>query len=120
MSADHKCPMCWRPVLVDAPAILEQGDRIHVECHLGLMDAGSAVARLLRERRGQPLCGACIAATLGLTLAEAQTASARLRSLRGFDARFETCLTCRARRRVLRAVRGQYVQERMSDSTLRE
>jgi hypothetical protein len=112
--------MCWRPVAAGAPAILEHGDSIHVSCHLGLMDAGSAVARLLRERRGQPVCTACIATTLGLTLAEAQTASGRLRSLRGFDARFETCVTCGARRHALRAVRGQYVQERMSDRTLRE
>ena len=120
MSADHTCPMCWRPVLVGAPAIFEQGDSIHVECHLGLMDAGSAVARLLRERRGQAVCAACIAGALGLTFAEAQSASARLRSLRGFDARFETCLTCGSRRHAIRAVRGQYVQERMSDRTLRE
>jgi hypothetical protein len=107
MSADDRtCPMCCRPVAAGAPAVFEHGDIIHLDCHLGLMDAGSAVARLLRGRPGQPLCAACIAGALGLTFGEAQAGSARLRPLRGFATRFEACLGCGHRRQVVRALRS--------------
>ena len=107
MSADaHTCPMCRRPVVAGTPAIVERGETIHPDCHLGLIDAGAAVARLLRERPGQPLCAPCIATALGLTLAEAQAGCARLRPLRGFATRFDTCLGCGKRRQVVRALRG--------------
>ena len=107
MSPDaHTCPMCRRPVAAGTPAIVEHGDTLHPGCHLGLMDAGAAVARLLRERPGRPLCTLCIAAALGLTVAEAQAGSARLRPLRGFVTRFEACLGCGKRRQVVRALRG--------------
>ncbi len=79
---------------------------IHLDCHLGLTDAGAAIARLLRERPGQPLCAACIASGLELTLEEAQAGTARLRPLGGFDVRFAVCVGCGSRRRVVHAVRG--------------
>jgi hypothetical protein len=98
--------MCRRPVAAGTPVIVEHGETIHPDCHLGLMDAGAAVARLLRERPGEPLCAPCIATALGLTFTEAQAGSARLRPLRGFVTRFETCLGCGKRRQVVRALRG--------------
>ena len=98
--------MCCQPVAAGAPAVFEHGDTIHLDCHLGLMDAGAAVARLLRARPGQPLCATCIAGALGLTFGEAQAGSARLRPLRGFTTRFDACLGCGNRRQVVRALRG--------------
>ena len=82
-ATDPICPMCCLPVAPGAAALFEHGDVIHLDCHLGLMDPGAAVARLLRERSGQALCATCIAGALGLTSAEAQGGSARLRALRG-------------------------------------
>jgi hypothetical protein len=98
--------MCRRPVVAGTPALVEHGDVIHLDCHLGLMDAGSAVAALLRERPGQRLCVTCIAGALGITFGEAQAGSARLRPLKGFEIRFEVCLGCGGRRQVVRAVRA--------------
>jgi len=100
------CPLCCRPVTLDAASIADRGDVMHLACHLALTDAGAAVARLLRMRPGQPLCVTCIATALGLTPAEAQAGSARLRPLRGFEMRFEECVGCGARRQVVRALRG--------------
>jgi hypothetical protein len=98
--------MCGLPVAASSTATFEHGALIHLDCHLGLMDAGAAVARLLRQRPGQPLCSTCIATALGITLGEAQTGSARLRSLRGFEVRFEVCVGCDTRRQIVRALRG--------------
>jgi hypothetical protein len=99
------CPICCQPVVPGTAALFELGEAIHVRCHLGLMDAGAAVARLLRERPGQPLCSACIARALELTIGEAQAGSARLRALQGFELRFEMCVGCGSRRQIVRALR---------------
>lgn len=100
------CPMCRQPVVPGSAALFERGEAIHVSCHLGLMDPGAAVARLLRERPGHPLCSGCIAHALGLTVSEAQAGSARLRALRGFELRFDMCVGCRSRRQIVRALRA--------------
>ena len=100
------CPMCGKAVGAGAPALVEQGETIHLGCHLGLMDAGAAIAGLLREHPGQPLCVACIAGALGITSGEAHAGSARLRSLKGFQTRLAVCLGCGGRRQVLRALRS--------------
>jgi hypothetical protein len=105
-AADPRCPLCCRPVTAGASALVEHGEPIHVECHLGLLDAGAAVARLLRQRPGHPLCATCIAHALGLTVGEAQAGSARLRALRGFEIRFDQCVGCNTRSQVVRAIRG--------------
>ena len=106
LAESRRCPICRLPVARESATLVEGGEVIHLGCDLGLLDAGAAVARLLRERPGQPLCVACIASALGLTLEEARTGSARLRPLRGFDVGFAPCLGCRARRQVFRAVRA--------------
>jgi hypothetical protein len=103
---DPICPMCWRPVVRGSPAFFEQGDVIHPGCHLGLMDAGAAIACLLRERPGQPLCVDCIAKALSITALEAEGASERLRPLRGFEIRRDVCVGCSSRRQVVRALRA--------------
>jgi hypothetical protein len=82
------------------------GDAVHLDCHLGLLDASAAVARLLRERPGHALCTNCIAVALVITPLEAQTGTRRLRALRGFEMRFGTCLGCGGRRQVLRVSRN--------------
>jgi hypothetical protein len=98
--------MCCQPIMPGSAALFERGEAIHVRCHLGLMDAGAAVARLLRDRPGQPLCSACVAHALDLTIGEAQAGSARLRALQGFELRFEMCVGCGSRRQVVRALRA--------------
>lgn len=100
------CPMCRLPVTPGTAAFFDRGDVIHLDCHLGLMDPGAAVAGLLRERPGQPLCAPCVAGALGLTFGEAQAGSARLRPLRGFEVRFDVCVGCGNRRQVVRALRA--------------
>ena len=96
--------------------MIEQGEAIHIGCRLGLMDAGAAVARLLCERPGQALCATCIARALGLTFGEAQVGSGRLRTLRGFELRFEPCEGCGSRCQVVRALRARaWRAERRSD-----
>ena len=104
-AARHSCPMCHLPITPGTPVLLERGEAVHLECNLGLMDAGTAVAGLLRERPGQPLCATCIAGTLGLTFGEAQAGSARLRAFRGFELRFQVCVGCRRRLQTARSVR---------------
>jgi len=106
LPADRTCPLCRLPVAPGAPALVERGEVLHLACHLGLTDAGVAVARLLRERPGHPLCVGCIASALGLTSGEAQAGSARLRPLKGFEVRFDACVGCGRRRQVVRALRG--------------
>jgi hypothetical protein len=98
--------MCRLPVAAGSPALFEHGDVIHLDCHLGVLDPGAAVARLLCQRPGQPLCVTCIAAALDLTVGEAQAGSARLRALRGFQVRYDACLGCGGRRQVMRALRA--------------
>ena len=112
------CPMCGLVVPPTAGLVVERGQPVHIACHPGLADAAPAVARLLRERPGRGLCVACIAGTLGLTMGEAQTATGRLKPFRGFQTRYAKCGECGGRRQVVRT--AQYVQERISDSTLRE
>jgi hypothetical protein len=96
--------MCGHAVTADMAAFFEHGDVLHLGCHLGLMDAGAAVARMLLDRPGQPLCVACIAEALVLTPAEAEVGVARVRVLPGFGARFGPCVGCRRRGRVVRAL----------------
>lgn len=97
--------MCRRPVRHDASAFVEHGELIHVECHLGLMDAAGAVARLVRARPEQPICLTCAADALMITVGEAEAAAARLRALPGFAMRVETCVGCGRRRQAVRALR---------------
>ncbi|MBM4441191.1 MAG: hypothetical protein FJ027_12295 [Candidatus Rokubacteria bacterium] len=97
--------MCRRPVAADTPAFFEHGEVIHLDCHLGLMDAGAAVGRLLRERAERPLCAECLANALMITPGEAEVAAIRLRRLPRFAMRFDLCLGCGRRKQTLRALR---------------
>ena len=97
--------MCGQAVTAGMAAFFEHGDVLHLGCHLGLMDAGAAVARMLRDRPEQSLCVACIAETLVLTPAEAEVGVARVQGLPGFGARFGSWMGCRRRGRVVRALR---------------
>jgi len=105
MADDPICPMCRTRVAASVPVLFEHGEVIHLDCHLGLLDAGGAIARLLRTRPGHGLCTSCLAHALGLTAGEAQAGVARLRALRGFEARFDHCVGCGSRRQVVRALR---------------
>jgi hypothetical protein len=104
-TADPTCPLCGHIVGADTPAVLEHGVRVHLECRLGLVDAGAAVARMLGDRAGQWLCLTCIADALVLTPAEAEEGVARVRDLAGFASRFGSCAGCGRRGRVVRALR---------------
>ena len=114
--------MCGHVVGANTPALLEHGDLVHLECHLGLVDAGAAVVRMLGDRPGQWLCLACIADALVLTSAEAEEGVARVRGLTGFASRFGTCVGCGRRGRVVRALRFRTfdrpaARDRASDET---
>jgi hypothetical protein len=106
MADDPVCPMCRLRVTAGAPVLFEHGDVIHLDCHLGLLEAGTAVARLLRDRPGHRLCVVCIGSALGITPTEAQGGTTRLRALRGFETRFDQCIGCGSRRQVIRALRA--------------
>ena len=97
--------MCGQAVTAEMAAFFEHGDVLHLSCHLGLMDAGAAVARMLLDRPEQSLCIACIAEALVLTPAEAEVGATRVQALPGFGSRFGSCVGCGRRGRVVRALR---------------
>jgi hypothetical protein len=101
--------MCGRTVAAHMPSFFEHGDVLHLACHLGLMDAAAAVARMLLERPEHALCIACIADALVLTASEADVGITRVQALPGFGARFGACVGCGRRGRVVRALRGSWI-----------
>jgi hypothetical protein len=101
--------MCGHAVTAGMAAFFEHGDVLHLGCHLGLMDAAAAVARMLLDRPEQSLCVACIAEALVLTPAEAEVGVARVQGLPGFVARFGSCVGCSRRGRVVRALRARRI-----------